>query len=62
MPASTVLGCARHLPSRSVTTEVLAERIGVPAAEVVAVSGIACRAYAEPGIGPSDLGLRSGAL
>ena len=55
MPASAVLGCGRHLPPRSVTSEELASVLGRPAAELTARSGVAVRQWAEPGDGPSDL-------
>jgi len=55
VPASAVLGCGRHLPALTVTSDDLAARLGEPAAVIERRAGFARRAYAEPGLGPSDL-------
>jgi 3-oxoacyl-[acyl-carrier-protein] synthase III len=55
VPASAVLGCGRHFPSRKVTSDDLARDLGATAAELTEQTGIPVRYYAEPGIGPSDL-------
>ena len=55
MPASAVLGCGRHLPPRTVTSEELAAKLGGSGAAITERSGIARRHRAEPGLGPSDL-------
>jgi len=55
VPASAVLGCGRHLPARSVTSEELADALGTRGAELTARSGVAVRHWAEVGDGPSDL-------
>jgi 3-oxoacyl-[acyl-carrier-protein] synthase-3 len=52
---SAILGLGRELPARTVTGDDLASPLGLPAAELVAQSGIACRRYAEAGSGPSHL-------
>jgi 3-oxoacyl-[acyl-carrier-protein] synthase-3 len=56
VPASAVLGCGRHLPPRTVTTQELAGALGSSGAAITERSGIARRHHAEPGLGPSDLG------
>ena len=56
MPASTILGCWRHLPPRRVTNDELARELGTTADAVAAVAGIAERRRADAGLGPSDLG------
>jgi 3-oxoacyl-[acyl-carrier-protein] synthase-3 len=55
VPASAVLGCGRHLPPRTVTSEELAVDLGGTGAAITERSGIARRHHAEPGLGPSDL-------
>jgi 3-oxoacyl-[acyl-carrier-protein] synthase III len=56
VPASTVLGCGRHLPPRIVTSEELGTRLGTSASALIERSGIRVRHYVEAGLGPSDLG------
>jgi len=53
--ASAVLGCGRHLPPRTVTSEELAADLGGSGAAITERSGIVRRHRAEPGLGPSDL-------
>ncbi|HYR95917.1 MAG TPA: hypothetical protein VEM57_04235, partial [Candidatus Binatus sp.] len=55
MLASAVLGCGRHLPPRTVTSEELAADLGGSGAAITERSGIVRRHRAEPGLGPSDL-------
>ncbi len=55
MPASAVLGCGRHLPARRVRNDELGTDMGVPAAELAALSGITVRHHADTGQGPSHL-------
>ncbi len=61
MPSSAVLGCGRMLPPRIVSNEELAARLGQSGEALTARTGIARRHYAEPGVGPSDLGRDAGA-
>jgi 3-oxoacyl-[acyl-carrier-protein] synthase III len=56
VPTSTVLGYGRHLPPRVVTSDELGARLGVAPAAVTECTGFAERRYAEPGLGPADLG------
>ena len=56
MRVSAVLGCGRFLPPRVVTSEALAGELGIAGAAMTEMSGVRQRHYAEPGIGPSDLG------
>jgi len=53
---SAVLGCGRYLPPRVVTSEELGSELGLGGTAVAERSGVMRRCYAEPGIGPSDLG------
>ena len=55
MPASALLGCGRHLPPRTVTSEELSADLGGSGAAITERSGIARRHHAEAGLGPSDL-------
>ena len=55
MRASAVLGCGRHLPTRTVTNEEIARDLGTSGAELTARSGVTRRHYAGDGEGPSDL-------
>jgi 3-oxoacyl-[acyl-carrier-protein] synthase-3 len=56
VPASAVLGCGRHLPTRTVTSDEIARDLGTSGAELTARTGVTRRHYAEDGQGPSDLG------
>jgi 3-oxoacyl-[acyl-carrier-protein] synthase III len=56
VPASTILGCGRHLPPRRVTNAELARELGTSEEAVAACAGIAERRRADGGLGPSDLG------
>ena len=53
---SAVLGCGRSLPPRVVTSEELGSELGLDGRVVAERSGVVRRHYAEPGVGPSDLG------
>ena len=55
MPASTVLGCGAHLPSREVGNDELAGMLGLTADAITERTGIVRRYYVDEGVGPSDI-------